>query len=117
MTPRQRDDAIGRRRSTNEEIAEAPLSAHVKRTAQENFEPAAFVVRRSMPWANAMRAGLMFVAFGASLDAFEAQLRRMVGLDDGVTDALFKFTRPVTGAYYWCPGMRRGRLDLAPLGL
>ena len=28
MTPRQRDDAIGRRRSTNEEIAEAPPSAH-----------------------------------------------------------------------------------------
>jgi putative iron-dependent peroxidase len=117
MTPRQRDDAIGRRRSSNEEIAGATLSAHVKRTAQENFEPAAFVVRRSMPWADAMRAGLVFVAFGCSLDAFEAQLRRMVGLDDGITDALFKFTRPVNGAYFWCPGMRRGRLDLAPLGL
>jgi len=117
MTPRQRDDAIGRRRSSNEEIAGAPLSAHVKRTAQESFDPAAFVVRRSMPWADAMRAGLMFVAFGASLDAFEAQLRRMAGLDDGITDALFKFTRPVTGAYFWCPAMRRGRLDLAPLGL
>jgi putative iron-dependent peroxidase len=117
MTPRQRDDAIGRRRSSNEEIAGAPPSAHVKRTAQENFEPAAFVVRRSMPWADATRAGLVFVAFGCSLDAFEAQLRRMVGLDDGITDALFQFTRPVTGAYYWCPGMRGGRLDLAPLGL
>lgn len=117
MTPRQRDDAIGRRRSSNEEIAGAPLSAHVKRTAQESFEPAAFVVRRSMPWADAMRAGLMFVAFGASLDAFEAQLRRMAGLDDGITDALFKFTRPVTGAYFWCPAIRRGRLELAPLGL
>jgi putative iron-dependent peroxidase len=117
MTPRQRDDAIGRRRSDNEEIDGAPPSAHVKRTAQENFEPAAFVVRRSMPWADAMRAGLVFVAFGCSLDAFEAQLRRMVGLDDGITDALFKFTRPLTGGYYWCPGMRRGRLDFAPLGL
>jgi len=117
MTPRQRDDAIGRRRSSNEEIDNAPPSAHVKRTAQENFEPAAFVVRRSMPWADAMRAGLVFVAFGCSFDAFEAQLRRMVGLDDGITDALFKFTRPVTGAYFWCPAMRRGRLDLAPLGL
>lgn len=117
MTPRQRDHTIGRRRSSNEEIAGAPLSAHVKRTAQENFEPAAFVVRRSMPWTNAMRGGLVFVAFGASLDAFEAQLRRMAGLDDGITDALFTFTRPVSGAYFWCPGMRRGRLDLAPLGL
>ncbi len=117
MTPRQRDDAIGRRRSSNAEFGGAPPSAHVKRTAQENFEPAAFVVRRSMPWADAMRAGLVFVAFGCTLDAFEAQLRRMVGLDDGITDALFKFTRPVTGGYYWCPGMRRGRLNLAPLGL
>jgi len=117
MTPRQRDDAIGRRRSSNEEFDGAPASAHVKRTEQENFEPAAFVIRRSMPWADALRAGLVFVAFGCSLDAFEAQLRRMVGLDDGTTDALFKFTRPVTGGYYWCPGVRRGRLDLAPLGL
>lgn len=117
MTPRQRDDAIGRRRSSNEEIDGAPVSAHVKRTAQENFEPAAFLVRRSMSWADVMRAGLVFVAFGCSLDAFEAQLRRMVGLDDGITDALFRFTRPETGACYWCPGMRRGRLDLAPLGL
>ena len=117
MTPRSRDDAIGRRRSGNAEIAGAPLSAHVKRTAQEDFDPPAFVVRRSMPWADAMRGGLMFVAFGATLDAFEAQLRRMAGLDDGITDALFKFTRPVTGAYFWCPGIRRGQLDLAPLGL
>ena len=117
MTPRQRDDVIGRRRSSNEEIDGAPPSAHVKRTAQENFEPAAFVVRRSMSWADAMRAGLVFVAFGCSLDAFEAQLRRMVGLDDGITDALFRFTRPETGAYYWCPGMQRGRLELGAIGL
>ncbi|MGH8661637.1 MAG: Dyp-type peroxidase [Burkholderiales bacterium] len=117
MSPRQRDATIGRRRSSNEEIAGAPLSAHVKRTAQESFEPAAFVVRRSMPWADAMRAGLVFVSFGSSLDKFEAQLRRMAGLEDGIADALFTFTRPLTGAYFWCPGMRRGRLDLAPLGL
>jgi len=117
MSPRQRDDAIGRRRSNNEEIAGAPPSAHVKRTAQENFEPAAFVVRRSMPWADGMRAGLVFLSFGSSLDKFEAQLRRMIGGDDGITDALFKFTHPVSGAYFWCPAMRRGRLDLEPLDL
>jgi len=117
MTPRSRDATFGRRRSSNEEIAGAPASAHVKRTAQESFDPEAFVVRRSMPWAEAMRAGLVFVSFGSSLDKFEAQLRRMAGLEDGITDALFKFTRPVSGAYFWCPALRRGRLDLAPLGL
>ena len=65
-------------------------------------------MRRSLPWADATRAGLMFVAFGKSFDAFEAQLRRMVGEDDGIVDALFRFTRPVSGAYFWCPPLRGG---------
>lgn len=112
MSGKAQDNAIGRRRRDNKELEHAPASAHVKRTAQENFTPEAFVVRRSMPWADAAQAGLMFVAFGKSLDAFEAQLRRMVGADHGITDALFKFTRPLTGGYFWCPPVRNGRLDL-----
>jgi putative iron-dependent peroxidase len=116
--PRDEQDAtFGRRREDNEEIDDAPISAHVKRTAQESFEPEAFVVRRSMPWAEGARAGLVFVAFGRSLDAFEVQMRRMVGADDGVTDALFRFTRPLTGAAFWCPPVTSaGRLDLRALG-
>lgn len=117
MAPEDQDDAIGRRKSDNEELEDAPASAHVKRTAQESFEPEAFVLRRSMAWTDGTRAGLHFVAFGKSFDAFEAQLRRMVGLDDGITDALFKFSRPLTGSYFWCPPMARGRLDLSALGL
>lgn len=112
MQPEERDHCIGRRRSDNEELDDAPESAHVKRTAQESFDPEAFVVRRSMPWADASAAGLMFVAFGHSLDAFEAQMRRMVGLDDGIVDALFRFTRPVSGAYFWCPPVKGSKLQL-----
>ena len=110
-----RDATIGRRQSDNEELGDAPASAHVKRTAQEDFEPEAFVVRRSMPWADERSEGLVFVAFGHSVAAFDALLRRMVGLDDGVVDALFGFTRPVTGGYFWCPPVRDGRLDLRAL--
>lgn len=117
MGPREQDATIGRRRSDNEEIGDAPASAHVKRTAQESFDPEAFVVRRSMPWADGLRAGLVFVAFGRSLDAFEAQLNRMVGAEDGIVDALFRFTRPLTGAYFWCPPVGRRGLDLRALGL
>ena len=112
-----RDHHIGRRMSDNEELDDAPQTAHVKRTAQESFDPEAFVLRRSMPWLAGMQAGLMFVAFGQSLYAFEAQMRRMAGRDDGIVDALFKFSRPVTGACFWCPPMREGRLDLRRLGL
>ena len=114
----RQDETFGRRRADNEEMDDAPPSAHVKRTAQESFEPEAFVVRRSMPWADGARAGLVFVAFGHSFDAFEAQMRRMVGEEDGISDALFGFTRPLTGAYFWCPPAgAAGRLDLRALGI
>jgi putative iron-dependent peroxidase len=113
----ERDDIIGRRLSDNEELDDAPESAHVKRTAQESFDPEAFVLRRSMPWADAAGEGLMFVAFGRSPDAFEAQLGRMTGQEDGIVDGLFRFTRPVSGSYFWCPPVRDGHLDLSALGI
>jgi putative iron-dependent peroxidase len=113
----QRDHAIGRRLTDNEELEDSPVSAHVKRTAQESFEPPAFVLRRSMPWMSGLQAGLMFVAFGESFYAFEAQMRRMAGEEDGVTDALFGISRPVSGAHFWCPPMRGGKLDLRRIGL
>jgi putative iron-dependent peroxidase len=113
----ERDGIIGRRISDNEELDEAPPSAHVKRTAQEDFEPEAFILRRSMPWADEHQAGLVFVAFGHSLDAFEALLKRMTGKDDGICDALFRFSQPVSGSYYWCPPVKDGQLDLSLLGL
>ncbi len=115
MAPADQDDVIGRHRADNEEFDEAPPSAHVKRTAQESFEPEAFVVRRSMPWAEGFVAGLVFVAFGRSLGAFEVLLHRMVGAEDGIMDGLFRFTRPVTGSTFWCPPMHDGRLDLRAL--
>ncbi len=117
MSQEDQDDVFGRRRSDNEELEEAPESAHVKRTEQEGFEPEAFVLRRSMPWADATQEGLVFVAFGRNLDAFEAQLTRMSGLEDGIVDALFSFSRPVTGGYFWCPPVRDGKLNLEAVGL
>ena len=117
MSKTAKNDAIGRHQQSNEELDAAPSSAHVKRTAQESFAPEAFVLRRSMPWAEGNDGGLMFVAFGKSFDAFEAQLARMTGREDGVLDALFSFTQPLSTAYFWCPALKNGRLDLSPLGL
>ncbi|MBV6822179.1 Dyp-type peroxidase [Pseudomonas sp. PD9R] len=115
MPSHETDDIMGRRLSDNEELDDAPISAHVKRTAQESFSPEAFIVRRSMPWIEGDRAGLMFLAFGFSLDAFEVQLRRMSGLEDGITDGLYRISRPITGGYYWCPPLKDGHLDLRAL--
>ena len=115
MPAKEQDHCIGRRRSDNKELDDAPEYAHVKRAAQESFDPEAFVVRRSMPWVEGKDCGLLFTAFGATFDAFEAQFRRMLGVEDGIADALFKFTRPLTGAYFWCPPVNGKKLDLSAL--
>ena len=111
-SPEQQDDMIGRHRVSNIEFDSAPDNAHVKLTAQESFEPEAFVLRRSMPWVNGLDSGLMFVAFACSFTPFEAQFNRMIGKEDGLTDQLFNFTQPIDGAYYWCPALDGKRLYL-----
>jgi putative iron-dependent peroxidase len=112
-----KEAVIGRSLATNEELASAPASAHVKRTAQESFEPAAFVVRRAMPWGDSRESGSYFLAYGESLDRFERLLTRMAGLEDGIVDGLLTISRPVTGGYYWCPPVRDARIHLAAVGL
>jgi putative iron-dependent peroxidase len=116
-----RNDIIGRDLDSNDELATAPMSAHVKRTAQESFDPPSFVLRRSMPWGDVREHGLYFVAYGATLDPFERILRRMAGLEDGTVDALLKLSRAVTGGAFWCPPVVQAgsetRLDLRALGV
>ena len=107
----ERDLTIGRRIADNEEIEDAPPSAHVKRASQESFDPEAFMVRRSMPWMKGGEKGLLFLAYGESADRYERVLRRMVGMEDGIVDALFRFTRAVTSGYYFCPRLEGRRVD------
>jgi putative iron-dependent peroxidase len=112
-----RDAIIGRRLETNEEISDAVASAHVKRSAQESFDPPAFMVRRSMPFGGVTEHGLYFVAYVESLDRFERVLRRMVGLEDRTVDGLFGITRAVSGGYYFCPPLGADGVDLRAFGM
>jgi putative iron-dependent peroxidase len=41
----------------------------------------------------------------------------MTGAEDGVVDGLFRFTRPITGGFYWCPPRIDGKLDLRALDI
>ncbi|MDO5631824.1 MAG: Dyp-type peroxidase [Paracoccus sp. (in: a-proteobacteria)] len=115
--PDRMDDVIGRHRADNSEMDDAPDTSHVSRTDQESFDPPAHLVRRSMPWSDGLRAGLMFVGFGRDFRAFMVQWQRMTGVEDGQTDALFRFTRPISGAFFWVPPMRGGQADLSALNI
>lgn len=70
-----------------------------------------------MPWAQGLKSGLLFVAFGRSFEAFEAQLNRMVGAVDGSVDGLFQVARPIFSTYFWCPPLANGKLDLRAIGI
>ena len=37
----------------------------------------------------------------------------MAGTEDGIRDALFTFSAPITGSYYWCPPVSGRSLDLS----
>lgn len=105
-----KDHTIGRRLSDNEELDNAPASSHVNRTDQASFESDADILRRSMPFSNQSGDGLMFLAYCENLDRFEMQMRRMAGLNDGITDALFTFSQPINSAYFYCPAIENGQL-------
>jgi putative iron-dependent peroxidase len=70
-----------------------------------------------MSFATDKTKGLEFISYVAHLDTFGRQMRRMAGLDDGIADALFTFSRPVTGGYYWCPPVKGHVVDLTLLSL
>lgn len=115
LPQKEKDNIFGRRQEDNVEFDEAPESAHVKRSAQESFTPEAFMLRRSMPWNSDKQEGLVFLAFGHSFTAFDSIMKRMVGVEDGITDGLFRFTQPINGAYFWCPPMKDGVINLSLL--
>ncbi len=105
-----RDQVIGRFMDSGEELPDAAITAHVRRTDQQEFDPPAFMLRRSMPWGDVARHGLQFIAFMNDLRKARRMLRRMIGLEDGFQDALLGFSQAETGAYYYVPPVRNGKL-------
>jgi putative iron-dependent peroxidase len=44
-------------------------------------------------------------------------LNHLTDKDDGIVDALFRISQPLSGSYFWCPPMTDGHLDLSVLEL
>jgi porphyrinogen peroxidase len=94
------EQVIGRTKDESLELDEKPLDSHVARTDQDKFGK---IFRRNMPYGTVMDHGTMFVGFCAEQRPLQAMLESMAGLANGVRDALTKYTRPLTGAYYFIP--------------
>jgi putative iron-dependent peroxidase len=96
----QQEQVIGRTKDESVELGDKPSDSHVARTDQDQFGK---IFRRNMPYGTIADHGTMFVGFSADQHPLVTMLENMVGLADGVRDALTRYTQALTGAYYFVP--------------
>lgn len=99
---------MGRTKEANEEIDgdERPATSHLTRVDLKENGKGLKIVRQSLPYGTASGAhGLYFIAYCARLHNIEQQLLSMFGETDGKRDGMLRFTKPVTGGYYFAPSL------------
>ena len=106
----QQEDVIGRTKDTDEELDSEtrPDTSHVSRVDLKEDGKGLKILRQSLPYGTASgEHGLYFISYCARLWNIEKQLLSMFGDLDGKRDAMLRFTRPVTGSYYFAPSLTR----------
>jgi putative iron-dependent peroxidase len=104
----QQERIMGRRKLDSVELDDKPRDSHVASTDQDQFGK---IFRRNMPYGTVTDHGTMFVGFSRDQRRLSTMLESMAGLRTGVRDALTRYTRPISGAYYFVPstdGLRKG---------
>jgi putative iron-dependent peroxidase len=96
----RQEGVIGRRKADSEELDPKPDDSHVASTDQDTFGK---IFRRNMPYGTVTDHGTMFVGFCNDRRPLAAMLESMAGLRTGARDTLTRFTKPLTGAYYFIP--------------
>ena len=101
---------IGRTKLDSVEFKQKAPDSHVASTDQDRFGK---IFRRNMPYGTVSTHGTMFVGFSADQRRLSTMLESMAGLANGVRDALTRYTKPLTGAYYFIPSTEHLR-QIAP---
>jgi putative iron-dependent peroxidase len=94
------EHVIGRSKADSIELAGKPADSHVASTDQDTFGK---IFRRNMPYGTVTDHGTMFVGFSRTQEPLAAMLDSMAGVDGGPRDALTRFTRALSGSYYFIP--------------
>jgi putative iron-dependent peroxidase len=100
LTDPEQERVIGRTKPDSVELDPKPADSHVASTDQDRFGK---IFRRNTPFGTVGEHGTMFVGFSAEQEPLVAMLESMAGVDRGVRDALTRYTRPLSGAYYFVP--------------
>lgn len=98
------EKVIGRTKPDSVELDKVPAASHVGRVDIKEEGKGLKIVRHSLPYGSASgEHGLLFIAYCQTLHNFKVMLESMYGVTDGKTDRLLRFTRAVTGAYFFAP--------------
>lgn len=98
----EQERTMGRTKLDSTELDDKPSDSHVARTDQDEFGK---IFRRNMPYGSVADHGTMFVGFSADQKRLSAMLESMAGITAGTRDALTRYTKPLTGAYYFVPSV------------
>ncbi|HEX3630814.1 MAG TPA: Dyp-type peroxidase [Candidatus Dormibacteraeota bacterium] len=111
LAEKGQEQVIGRTKPDSVELDPQPRDSHVARTDQDVFGK---IFRRNMPYGTVTEHGTMFVGFASEQRPLRTMLESMAGVTDGVRDALTRYTRPLTGAYYFVPSTEAIRRFASP---
>jgi porphyrinogen peroxidase len=111
LSTQNQEQIMGRTKLNSVELDNKSPDSHVASTDQDRFGK---IFRRNMPYGTVTHHGTMFVGFSADQRRLSNMLESMAGLTTGVRDALTRYTRPLTGAYYFVPSTERLRQACAP---
>lgn len=100
------EKVIGRTKADSIELEDVPAASHVGRVDIKENGKGLKILRHSLPYGSVTGDhGLLFIAYCHRQHNIEAQLNSMFGETDGKTDQMLRFSKPVTGAYFFAPSM------------
>ena len=107
LSVEKQEKVIGRTKEASIELEEEIRGAqsHVSRTVIEVDGVERHIFRRNTPFGTATEHGTMFIGFSCEQYRLARMLARMAGAEDGIRDALTRYTTAVSGAYYFVPSI------------
>lgn len=107
LSDAQQEAAMGRTKADSIELegTRAANDSHVSRAKDVVDGVELDIFRRNVPYGDVVDYGTTFVGFSCEQSRLQRMLERMAGTEDGVRDAITRYTTPLTGAYYVIPSI------------
>jgi putative iron-dependent peroxidase len=98
------EKVIGRTKPDSIELEDVAATSHVGRVDIKEEGKGLKIVRHSLPYGTVSGDhGLFFLAYCNTLHNIKVMLESMYGHNDGKVDSMLRFTKAVTGAYFFAP--------------